>query len=104
MSGITNIDATLAAVTAQLQVPGLPVLDRAILAGHRRELLAARWLLNRLLVSSQERQEEDIPVADVLAFSLSSAIQQRQIVPPLLSPGTLQSDLFASCVTKLQFS
>jgi len=104
LSGITNIDATLAAVTAQLQVPGLPVLDRAILAGHRRELLAARWLLNRLLVSSQERQEEDIPVADVLASSLSSAIQQRQTVPPLLSPGTLQSDLFASCVAKLQFS
>ncbi|MEH2387597.1 MAG: DUF3685 domain-containing protein [Nostoc sp.] len=105
LSGITNIDATLAAITAQLQVPGLPVLDRAILAGHRRELLAARWLLNRLLVSSQERQEEDIPVADVpLASSLSSAIQQRQIVPPLLSPGTLQSALFASCVTKFQFS
>ncbi|MHC5722897.1 MAG: DUF3685 domain-containing protein [Nostoc sp.] len=105
LSGIANIDATLAAITAQLQVPGLPVLDRAILAGHRRELLAARWLLNRLLVSSQERQEEDIPVADVpLASSFSSAIQQRQIVPPLLSPGTLQSDLFASCVTKLQFS
>ncbi|MHC5610089.1 MAG: DUF3685 domain-containing protein [Nostoc sp.] len=105
LSGIANIDATLAAVTAQLQVPGLPVLDRAILAGHRRELLAARWLLNRLLVSSQERQEEDIPVADVpLASSLSSPIQQRQIVPPLLSPGTLQSDLFSSCVTKLQFT
>ncbi|MEH2374692.1 DUF3685 domain-containing protein [Nostoc sp.] len=105
LSGIANIDATLAAITAQLQVPGLPVLDRAILAGHRRELLAARWLLNRLLVSSQERQEEDIPVADVpLASSLSSAIQQKQIVPPLLSPGTLQSDLFSSCVTKLQFS
>ncbi len=104
LSGITNIDPTLAAITAQLQVPGLPVLDRAILAGHRRELLAARWLLNRLLVSSQERQEEDT-VADVpLASSLSSAIQQRQTVPPLLSPGTLQSDLFAFCVTKLQFS
>ncbi|MEH1929741.1 DUF3685 domain-containing protein [Nostoc sp.] len=104
LSGITNIDATLAAITAQLQVPGLPVLDRAILAGHRRELLAARWLLNRLLVSSQEKQEEDIPVADVLASSLSSAIQQRQTMPPLLSPGTLQSALFASCVTKLQFT
>lgn len=106
LSGIAYIDATLAAVTAQLQVPGLPVLDRAILAGQRRELLAARWLINRLLVSSQERQEEDIPVADQppLVPSLSSAIQKRQTVSPLLSPGTLQSELFASCVTKLQFS
>ena len=104
LSGIAYIDATLAAVTAQLQVPGLPVLERAILAGQRRELLVARWLLNRLLVSSQERQEEHIPVADQpLTPSLSSAIQQRQSVSPLLSPGTLQSELFASCITKLQF-
>ncbi|MEH2044029.1 DUF3685 domain-containing protein [Nostoc sp.] len=104
LSGITNIDATLAAVTAQLQVPGLPVLDRAILAGQRRELLAARWLLNRL-VSPQERREEQIPVADEppLTSSLSSAIQQRQTASPLLSPGTLQSALFTSCITKLQF-
>ncbi|BBD69603.1 response regulator receiver protein [Nostoc commune NIES-4072] len=104
LSGIAHIEATLAAVTAQLQVPGLPVLDRAILAGQRRELLAARWLLNRLLVSSQEKQEEDIPVADEPSITpwLSNAIQQRQM-PPLLSPGTLQSALFASCITKLQF-
>lgn len=106
LSGITYIEATLAAVTAQLQVPGLPILDRAILAGRRRELLAAGWLLNRLLVLSQEKQEEDIRVLDQppLASSLSSAIPQRQTVPPLLSPGTLQSALFASCISKLQFS
>ncbi|MBD2525556.1 DUF3685 domain-containing protein [Nostoc sp. FACHB-133] len=105
LSGIGYIEATLAAVTAQLQVPGLAVLDRAVLAGQRRELLAARWLLNRLLVSSQERQEEDIPVADEppLTPSLSSAIQPRQTVLPLLSLGTLQFNLFASCITKLQF-
>ncbi|MCC5656080.1 DUF3685 domain-containing protein [Nostoc sp. XA010] len=105
LSGIAHIEATLGAVTAQLQVPGLPVLDRAILAGQRRELLAARWLLNRLLVSSQEKQEEDIPVADEPPITpwLSNAIQPRQTVPSLLSPGTLQSALFTSCVTKLQF-
>ncbi|WP_375471526.1 DUF3685 domain-containing protein [uncultured Nostoc sp.] len=105
LSGIANIDATLAAVTAQLQIPGLAVLDRAILAGQRRELLAARWLLNRLLVSSQERQEEQILVAGEppLIPPLSSAIQQRQTGSPLLSPGTLQSALFTSCVNKLQF-
>ncbi|MEH2325647.1 MAG: DUF3685 domain-containing protein [Nostoc sp.] len=103
LSGISHIEATLAAVTAQLQVPGLTVLDRAILAGQRRELVAAHWLLNRLLVSSQEKQESDILVADEPPInpSLSSAIQQRQM-SPLLSPGTLQSALFASCVTKLQ--
>lgn len=65
LSGIGYINATLARVTTQLQVPGIPVLDRAILAGQRRELLAARWLLNRLLVSAQERQQDKIiPIAD----------------------------------------
>ncbi|MFN6541217.1 MAG: DUF3685 domain-containing protein [Nostoc sp. EkiNYC01] len=105
LSGIDYINATLAAVTAQLQVPGIPVLDRAILAGQRRELLAARWLLNRLLVSPEERQEDNIPVADepLVSPSLSSAIQQTQMQPPLLTAAGLQSVLFASCVTKLQF-
>jgi DNA-binding NarL/FixJ family response regulator len=112
LSGISYIDDTLAAITAQLQVPGLPLLDRAILAGQRRELLAAYWLLNRLLVSPQERrqeqQEQFIPDAPPPNPSLSSAIaksdsQQRQTVSPLLSPRALQSALFSSCVTKLQF-
>ncbi|MBX9254225.1 DUF3685 domain-containing protein [Desmonostoc muscorum CCALA 125] len=105
LSGIDYINATLASVTAQLQVPGIPVLDRAILAGQRRELLAARWLLNQLLVSPQERQEDNIQVADEppVSPSLSSAIQQTQMQPPLLTAAALQSVLFASCVTKLQF-
>jgi DNA-binding NarL/FixJ family response regulator len=106
LSGIAYIDATLAAVTAQLEVPGLPILDRAILAGQRRELLAARWLLNRLLISPQERQQQDISVVDEppVSPSLSSAMQQTQMLPPLLTTEALQSALFASCVTKLQFS
>ncbi|MDZ8027837.1 MAG: DUF3685 domain-containing protein [Nostoc sp. DedQUE11] len=105
LSGIDYINATLAAVTAQLQVPGIPVLDRAILAGQRRELLAARWLLNQLLVSPQERQEDNIPVDDepYVSSSLSSAIQQTPMPPPLLTTAALQSALFTSCVTKLQF-
>ncbi|MBL1203178.1 MAG: DUF3685 domain-containing protein [Nostoc sp. ZfuVER08] len=107
LSGIGYINATLARVTAQLQVPGIPVLDRAILAGQRRELLAARWLLNQLLVSAQERQQDKIiPIADRPPVSppLSGGIQQTQIPPPLLTTAALQSALFTSCITKLQFS
>ncbi|MBD6619190.1 DUF3685 domain-containing protein [Komarekiella sp. 'clone 1'] len=105
LSGIGHIDATLAAVTAQLQVPGLPLLDRAILAGQRRELLASRWLLNKLLSSQQKRQEQQgqfIPDASP-SISLSSAIASSEQIPSLLSPRALQSALFSSCVTKLQF-
>jgi len=54
-SGVRQIDATLAEVTAQLQIPGLPVLDRALLAGQRRELLASRWILNKLLAPPEIR-------------------------------------------------
>ncbi len=106
LSGITHIEASLNSVIAQLQVPGLPLMDKAILAGRRRELLAARWLLNQMLALPQEREEEQqqefIPSSEQLPPpkipSLSSAItildsQQVKNSPPLLSPRALQSNL-----------
>ncbi len=121
LSGIGYIDATLAEVTAQLEVPGLPLLDRAVLAGQRRELLAARWLLNRLLASAVERREvprwRSVPTGNNFASvqaqpranpRLSTSISKsdspnKQNAPSLLSPRSLQAALFASCITKLQF-
>ncbi|MEA5526613.1 DUF3685 domain-containing protein [Nodularia spumigena] len=115
LSGIGYIEAALAEVTAQLQTPGLPLIDRAVFAGQRRELLAARWLLTRLLVSPQEIQSEQpqesisaTPKPPVIS-ALSNAIvplelQQQPTSPPLLSPRSLQSDLFSLSVTKLQSS
>lgn len=47
--GRRQIDNTLTEVTAQLQNPNLSTLDWFILAGRRRELRAARWLVNQLL-------------------------------------------------------
>ncbi len=52
LSGLRQIDETLDEVKAQLQVSGLALLDQAILAGQRRELLAARWLVKQLLGQS----------------------------------------------------
>ncbi len=112
LSGIGYIEASLAEVTTQLQIPGLPLIDRAVFAGQRRELLAARSLLTRLLVSPQERQQEQtISAPQQLSVkpSLSSAIvpfelEQQPTSPPLLSPRSLQSELFSLCVTKLQLS
>ncbi|WP_414581853.1 DUF3685 domain-containing protein [Scytonema sp. PCC 10023] len=120
LSGMGYINTTLAEVTAQLQVPGLPLLDRAVLAGQRRELLAARWLLNRLLASAVERREvprwRNVPTGNNFASvqlqppanpSLSTFISKsdspnKQNAPSLLSPRSLQAALFASCITKLQ--
>jgi DNA-binding NarL/FixJ family response regulator len=117
-SGIAQIDANLAAVTAQLQTPGLTVLERAVLAGQRRELLASRWLVNHLLATpsraqlneqSQSRLFEELPSPPPANFSTSSAIApsdltQMQNAPSLLSPRALQATLFASCINKLQYS
>ncbi|MGH7999161.1 MAG: DUF3685 domain-containing protein [Brasilonema sp.] len=123
LSGISYIDATLAEVTAQLQVSGLPLLDRALLVGQRRELLAARWLLNRLLASPLERRQDveshldnisarndfssaqlQSPINSLLSTSVSkSDSTEKQNTPSLLSPRSLQATLFASCITKLQF-
>ncbi|WP_017314447.1 DUF3685 domain-containing protein [Mastigocladopsis repens] len=122
LSGIAYIDATLSQVTAQLQVPGLPLLDRAVLAGQRRELLAARWLLSQLFASSLERREVEPrlrsvananhfasvqgqpPTNPTLSRSISkSDSPNKQNTPSLLSPRSLQAALFASCISKLQF-
>jgi DNA-binding NarL/FixJ family response regulator len=107
LSGIAYIEATLSSVTAQLQVPGIPLMEQAILAGRRRELLAARWLLNRMSASVAERQQEQqqfMPSSVQLPANINSSIIK--IIPdspPLLSPRALQSNLFAACISKLQF-
>lgn len=113
LSGVGYIDATLKAVNDQLQIPGLPILEKLILAGHGRELLAARWLLNHLLAIPHQTQQQpstpSIPQPPPASSSLSSAIattlelEPSPVLPPLLSPRALQSALFADCVTKLQF-
>jgi len=62
-SGTSYIQPNLREVTRQLQIPGLTVLNRAILAGRRRELLAAQWLLDNLINSSQpEAQNTPSPL------------------------------------------
>lgn len=107
LSAVAYIEADLAAVITQLQIPGVPLIDRAVLAGQRRELLAARWLLSRLLVSPQEREQEHQQPPAIPVFSSTIVpleLKQQPTAPPLLSPRSLQSDLFALCVNKLQLS
>lgn len=51
LSGVQQMEAALAEVNEELKDSRLSVLDRAILAGRRRELLTARRLVNRLLAT-----------------------------------------------------
>jgi DNA-binding NarL/FixJ family response regulator len=108
LSGNAQIDANLAAVTAKLQIPGQPILERAMLAGQRRELLAARWLINHLLATSQPRQINDqnqSQAAEQLPLPIVNIPDDRTITPntpSLLSPRALQATIFTSCLNKLQ--
>ncbi|MEG3846941.1 DUF3685 domain-containing protein [Microcoleus sp. herbarium19] len=63
-SGIREIDAALAAVKADLEEvraaeqTDLPsILDGIVLSGHRRELLAARWIVSQLLPEGSKGEE-----------------------------------------------
>ncbi|BAY36797.1 response regulator receiver domain protein [Nostoc sp. NIES-2111] len=111
LSGMSYIDAALLEVTAQLQIPGLPILERAVLAGRRRELLASRWLVNQLLTLPQEKQQPSTPTVSqpqpiipppTPSLTISNS-QRTSTSSPLLSPRALQANLFASCINKLQF-
>jgi DNA-binding NarL/FixJ family response regulator len=108
-SGVSYIDAALQQVTAQLQIPGLPILERAVLVGRRRELLASRWLLNQLLILPQEKQQplttpsQPQPIVPPPTPTITISDSRTLTSPPLLSPRALQSNLFASCINKLQF-
>jgi DNA-binding NarL/FixJ family response regulator len=113
--GIRQIEENIAKINSQLQTLGLSPLEKAILAGQRRELLAARWLVNRISSPQERQQYEKIENTRVELRSLSyvSELSKSEIIapdstinqniPPLLSPRALQSTLFASCINKLQY-
>ena len=117
LSAIDYINSSLVQVTEKLQIPGQPIIDKAILAGRQRELLAARKLVKLLLTSSQERkQRQQTPAINgeqlqlPINFPGASDATSSQLPrtssnsPSLLSPRALQSELFACVVNKLQLS
>ncbi len=121
LSGLRQIDFSLAEVTTQLQIPGLSPLDRAFLAGQRRELLASRWLVNQLLATPEPSSQvggsypnpqrklafrEQVKVkGDALKHISSMSPQIVQLENSSQgSLKTIQSELFESTFTKLQFS
>jgi DNA-binding NarL/FixJ family response regulator len=116
--GIRQIEATLAEVNAQLQNLDLPVLDRAVLAGRRRELWAARWLVKRLLgtpnLPEEPQSEAEIASSAPPSAPIPPPSAGLQPLPPppgqlipissegALSTQTLQGVLFDTVLAKLQ--
>ncbi|KJH73314.1 DUF3685 domain-containing protein [Aliterella atlantica] len=107
LSGLQQIDFTLTQVTAQLQIPGLTVLERAILSGQRRELLASRWLVNQLLKPSQVEISNSTFAGNLTTSSLTYR-QDLALLPTQTSNNSqltqISASIFASVQAKLQFS
>jgi DNA-binding NarL/FixJ family response regulator len=112
-SGITHINVALKEVIKELQTPGLPLIDKVILAGKKRELYAARWLINQFFVSSsQEKQEvidsklfseaELVTSANILESARDTKVNTPLNNSNLVSPRTLQSVIIGSCISHLQ--
>ncbi|MFM7407979.1 MAG: DUF3685 domain-containing protein [Cuspidothrix sp.] len=108
-SGISYINNTLNQVTEELKLPGISLLNQAILAGRRRELLAARWCVNHLLTAPQEKEQ-------ILREALLSSVDIRRTptmiqggtqsldnISPVISSQQLEAELFTQCLNKLQF-
>ena len=113
--GLQQIEAALVRVKQQLQSPHLANLDRLFWNGRRRELLAARWLVNQLLpaqVIVVERGQEgqgrpggnggqggisQLPISQQQGILVPSPASSSELTPVLESSQVLDATL-----TKLQ--
>ncbi|NJN85233.1 MAG: hypothetical protein HC881_01495 [Leptolyngbyaceae cyanobacterium SL_7_1] len=86
IGGATNRSA-IAEVTDQLRTLELSLLDQAVLAGRRRELITARWLVNRLLATpalADDATASIAPPTPPVASPLAIAGNQGNFPPPHL--------------------
>lgn len=102
-SSLRQIDAALAAAAEELAATQLSILDREILKGQQRELRAARWLVNRVLLPGDEISAPDQPTTTISALPIR---ESNVIAPPTsdLASGAslaLQPYLFDAIAAKL---
>lgn len=118
-SGLSQIDQAIAQLNAQLSQIDPTSLDALFLAGRRRELQAARWLVNRLLTPKNAPQpgSESAPAPSVAPPD--TPLQTRSLPEPRAIPiptttlvsqpetvalRSVQATLFDSTIAKLQFN
>ncbi len=109
--GLRQIEDTLTQVTQHLQNPNLSNLDWLFWSGRRRELLAARWVVNQLLPTDVIVVEKQPGNTSGLPINLPPATEQpsRQLPPTsgtapnsMLSQMPQQSVPFEATLAKLQ--
>ena len=126
LSGLREIDATLAVVQADLQEikaadpTDLPsILDGVVLSGRRRELLAARWIVSQLLFEGKgekafgrkqrsekaegRKRDKEIRGENLLNNSQSQLANSQVSAESLVVATNWQGSLFDSAAAKLQF-
>ncbi len=130
LSGLREIDATLAVVQADLQEikaadpTDLPsILDGVVLSGRRRELLAARWIVSQLLFEGKgekafgrkqkpfgrkqrgegRKEKEEIRGENLLNNSQSPLANFQVSAESLVVATNWQGSLFDSAAGKLHF-
>ncbi|MBF2026047.1 MAG: DUF3685 domain-containing protein [Oscillatoriales cyanobacterium C42_A2020_001] len=102
-SGLAQIDAAIAQINAQLANPNLPLLDQLFLTGRRRELRASRWLVNRLLTTTQERSglEPPPPLPSSPPPPPSPPPEPLILQPESTALRSIQASLFDTTIAKL---
>jgi DNA-binding NarL/FixJ family response regulator len=101
-TGLQQIDTTLAQLNTALASPQISHLERSILTGRRRELNAARWLVTRVLDTSQPQLE---PLAQPLDLHRQSVLKSGELIPTTtgaITPKALQAGIFDRIAAKLQ--
>jgi DNA-binding NarL/FixJ family response regulator len=102
LSGLRQIDVTLDEVNAELQNLDLSLLDRAFLAGRRRELRAARWLVKQLLATPNLPEPVESESRPVNSVSPASLPIDRVVTSPEAAIVTTSSSALAGHARELQ--
>jgi Protein of unknown function (DUF3685) len=95
LSSLQQIEAALSAVNTQLQSAQISAVERVVLNGRRRELLAARWLIQRLFAGNKSPnlippEPPDIPT------------EIESVSPGRITAKQLQAEIFDRIAAKLQ--
>jgi DNA-binding NarL/FixJ family response regulator len=99
-SGLAQIEATFAEIDAKLRQEGISALDRSILAGRKRELNTARWLVKRLLPPAIGEPVLSPSSASPLPSPLTTEIVRS--TPTQLAASPPRGSIFDRIAAKLQ--
>ncbi len=97
--GLAQIEAALNEINAQLRSTNLSALDQIFLTGRRRELKAARWLIQKALPSEEIRST---PRAIVPVESAITLPEDSEIVSEAPRPKAWQGEILDRIAAKLQ--